>query len=153
MQARDSFYFGTVSSNGYPYIQFRGGATGFLKVLDDKTLGFADFKGNLQYISIDNLAHSDRVFLFLMDYAHHRRLNIWGRGKVTNDKSLLSQITLLNYPAQVERGIMIEIEAMSWNCPQHIPRHYSEAEVEGKIEPLQTKIRELEAKLAQLKQR
>ena len=121
-----------------------------MKILDDKTLGFADFKGNLQYISVGNLAQSDRVFLFLMDYAHRRRLKIWGRGKITNDKSLLSQLSVLDYPAQVERGIIITIEAMSWNCPQHIPIRYSEAEVNAKIEPLVARIEELEAKLAKL---
>ena len=152
IRARDSFYMGTVGSNGYPYIQFRGGATGFLKVLDEKTLGFADFKGNLQYISVGNLAHSDRVFLFLMDYAHRRRLKIWGRARVTNEQSLLSQLTVANYSAQVERGIIITIEAMSWNCPQHIPLKYSEAEVNAKIEPLAARIEELEAELTRLKQ-
>ena len=152
IQARDSFYLGTVGSNGYPYIQFRGGKTGFLKILDERTLGFADFKGNLQYISVGNLAYSDRVFLFLMDYAHRRRLKIWGKAKVTNDESLLSQLTVSDYPAQVERGIIIAIEAMSWNCPQHIPLKYSEAEVNAKIEPLAARIEELEAELTRLKQ-
>ena len=152
IQARDSFYLGTVGSNGYPYIQFRGGATGFLKILDDRTLGFADFKGNLQYISVGNLAWCDRVFLFLMDYANRRRLKIWGRGKITNNESLLSQLAVLDYPAKVERGIIITIEAMSWNCPQHIPIKYSEAEVNAQIEPLAARIEELEAKLAELEQ-
>ena len=151
IRARDSFYLGTVGSNGYPYIQFRGGKTGFLKILDEKTLGFADFKGNLQYISVGNLAYSDRIFLFLMDYAHRRRLKIWGRGKITHDTALLSQLTVPDYPAQVERGIIIAIEAMSWNCPQHIPLKYSEAEVNAKIEPLERRIEELEAELARLK--
>jgi uncharacterized protein len=152
IQARDSFYLGTVGSNGYPYIQFRGGATGFLRILDEKTLGFADFKGNLQYISVGNLSQSDRVFLFLMDYAHRRRLKIWGRAKVVDDISLLSELTIPNYPAKIERGIIITIEAMSWNCPQHIPLKYSEtevqAEVQAKTAPLEARIRELEAKLA-----
>jgi uncharacterized protein len=150
IQARDSFYLGTVGSNGYPYIQFRGGATGFLRILDEKTLGFADFKGNLQYISVGNLLESDRVFLFLMDYAHRRRLKIWGRAKVIDDVSLLSELTIPNYPAEIERGIIITIEAMSWNCPQHIPLKYSEAEVQAKTAPLEARIRELEAKVAKI---
>ena len=150
IQARDSFYLGTVGSNGYPYIQFRGGATGFLKIIDEKTLGFADFKGNLQYISVGNLLESDRVFLFLMDYAHRRRLKIWGRAKVIDDAALLSELAVSNYPAEIERGIIITIEAMSWNCPQHIPLKYSEAEVKAKTEPLEARIKELEAKLAKL---
>jgi uncharacterized protein len=150
IQARDSFYLGTVGSNGYPYIQFRGGATGFVRILNEKTLGFADFKGNLQYISVGNLSSSDRVFLFLMDYAHRRRLKIWGRAKVIDDVSLLSELAVSNYPAEIERGIIITIEAMSWNCPQHIPLKYSEAEVKAKTEPLEARIKELEAKLAKL---
>ncbi|MBW4537184.1 MAG: pyridoxamine 5'-phosphate oxidase family protein [Pleurocapsa minor HA4230-MV1] len=157
IQARDSFYLGTVGSNGYPYIQFRGGAPGFLRIIDEKTLGFADFKGNLQYISVGNLLSSDtcgvlrnRVFLFLMDYAHRRRLKIWGRAKVIDDASLLSELAVSNYPAEIERGIIITIEAMSWNCPQHIPLKYSEAEVKAKTDPLEAKIKELEAKLAKL---
>lgn len=149
IQARDSFYLGTVGSNGYPYIQFRGGATGFLRIIDDRTLGFADFKGNLQYISVGNLLESDRVFLFLMDYAHRRRLKIWGRAKVIDDASLLSELAVSNYPAEIERGIIITIEAMSWNCPQHILLKYSEAEVKAKTEPLEARIKELEAKLAE----
>ncbi|WP_293054528.1 MULTISPECIES: pyridoxamine 5'-phosphate oxidase family protein [unclassified Moorena] len=93
--ARDSFYMGTVNSNGWPYIQFRGGPKGFLKVLDDQTLGFVDFQGNLQYISVGNLSESDRVFLFLMDYAHRRRLKIWGRAQVIdNNPQLLNQYSL-----------------------------------------------------------
>ncbi len=148
IQQRNGFYLGTVSSNGYPYIQFRGGAKGFLKILDEKTLGFADFKGNLQYISVGNLADNDRVFLFLMDYVHRRRLKIWGKAKVIDDDpQLLSQLITPNYPAEVERGIAIKIEAMSWNCPQHIPIMYSEAEVAAKTAPLTARIKELENQL------
>lgn len=148
IQQRNSFYFGTVSSNSYPYIQFRGGAKGFLKILDEKTLGFADFKGNLQYISVGNLADNDRIFLFLMDYAHRHRLKIWGRAEVVdNNAKLLSQLVDPDYPAEVERGILIKIEAMSWNCPQHIPIMYSEAEVAAKTAPLTTRIQELETQL------
>jgi uncharacterized protein len=149
IQARDSFYLGTVGSNGYPYIQFRGGATGFLRIIDEKTLGFADFKGNLQYISVGNLSSSDRVFLFLMDYAHRRRLKIWGRAKVIDDVSLLPELKIPDYSAEIERGITITIEAMSWNCPQHIPLKYSEAEVKAQTEPLEAKIKELEVTLAE----
>ncbi|HEY9771783.1 MAG TPA: pyridoxamine 5'-phosphate oxidase family protein [Coleofasciculaceae cyanobacterium] len=150
IQARDGFYLGTIGSNNYPYIQFRGGAKGFLKIIDKKTLGFADFKGNLQYISVGNLIECDRVFLFLMDYAHRRRLKIWGRAKIVDqDPQLLAQLTMPDYPAQVERGIIITIEAMSWNCPQHIPLKYSEAEVAAITSPLLAKIKELEDKLAE----
>lgn len=136
--ARDSFYMGTVNSNGWPYIQFRGGAQGFLKVLDEYTLGFADFQGNLQYISTGNLSENDRVFLFLMDYAHKRRLKIWGRAAVVEgDLELLKQLVDPEYPAKVERAIVIHIAGWDWNCPQHIPIRYSEAEVEAMLAPLQ----------------
>lgn len=135
--ARDSFYMGTVNSNGWPYIQFRGGSQGFLKVLDEYTLGFADFQGNLQYISTGNLSENDRVFLFLMDYAHKRRLKIWGRAAVVDDLELLKQLVDPEYPAKVERAIIVRIAGWDWNCPQHIPIRYSEAEVKAMLAPLQ----------------
>ncbi|MEO1404290.1 MAG: pyridoxamine 5'-phosphate oxidase family protein [Cyanobacteria bacterium J06635_1] len=145
---RDSFYMGTVGETGWPYIQFRGGPKGFLKILDDKTLGFADFQGNVQYLSVGNLSQDDRVFLFLMDYAHRRRLKIWGRATVVeDDPELLAQLSDPDYPATVERAIVIRIEAFDWNCPQHIPIRYSEAEVAAMVEPLQARIAELEAQL------
>jgi uncharacterized protein len=141
----DGFYLGTVGSNGYPYIQFRGGSPGFLKVLDDKTLGFADFKGNIQYVTVGNLSHNDKAFLFLMDYRHRRRLKIWGRARyVENDSALLDRLKLPDYDAEVERAILFEIEAWNWNCPQHIPIRYSEPEVEA----LKARIAELEQQLA-----
>lgn len=147
--ARDGFYLGTTSSDGWPYIQFRGGQPGFLKVLNDQTLGFADFQGNLQYISVGNLAEDDRVFLFLMDYAHRRRLKIWGRASIIeNDPQLLQQLADPNYPAMVERVIVIQIEAWDWNCPQHIPLRFSEADVRAITTPLQDRIAQLEAQLA-----
>jgi uncharacterized protein len=149
--ARDGFYLGTTSSDGWPYIQFRGGSTGFLKVLDERMLGFADFQGNLQYISVGNLSTDDRVFLFLMDYAHRRRLKIWGRAKVIeNNPELLQKLADSNYPAEVERAILIQIEAWDWNCPQHIPLRFSEAEVRSITTPLEERITELEAQLAQI---
>ncbi|NER36868.1 MAG: pyridoxamine 5'-phosphate oxidase family protein [Oscillatoria sp. SIO1A7] len=148
----DGFYLGTVSSNGYPYIQFRGGQPGFLKVLDEKTLGFADFSGNVQYITVGNLSGSDRAFLFLMDYRHRKRVKVWGRARVIEkDLALIERLQDPNYPAKVERAILFEVEAFSENCTQHIPVRYSEAEVEGKVEaavaPLQARIAELERQL------
>ena len=147
--ARDGFYMGTTSSDGWPYIQFRGGQPGFLKVLDDRTLGFADFQGNLQYISVGNLSSDDRVFLFLMDYAHRRRLKIWGRATVIeHDPELLAAVVDPDYPAEVGRAVLIHVEAWDWNCPQHIPLRYSEAEVNAMVTPLQNRILQLEAQLA-----
>ncbi len=151
INARDSFYMGTVNSKGWPYIQFRGGPKGFLKVLDEKTLGFVDFQGNLQYLSVGNLLENDRVFLFLMDYAHRKRLKIWGQSQVIDDNpELLTQLAEPDYEAELGRVFIIKIKALDWNCPQHIPIRYSEEEVEEMMVPLQIKIKELEAKLAKL---
>ena len=149
IQARDSFYMGTVNSNGWPYIQFRGGPIGFLKVLDEKTLGFADFGGNCQYLSIGNLADSDRTFLFLMDYANRRRLKIWGRAKVEyNRPDLIEQLRIPGYEADAQRAILIHVEAWDWNCPQHIHQKYSGDQVAEMMAPLQASIQELETQLA-----
>jgi hypothetical protein len=141
----DGFYLGTVSSSGYPYIQFRGGKPGFLKVLDKKTLGFADFKGNVQYITVGNLSENNKAFLFLMDYRHRKRLKIWGRAKyVESDRELIERLQVSEYQAEIERVILFEIEAWNWNCPQHIPIRYSESEVAA----LKNRIAELERLLA-----
>lgn len=149
--ARDSFYMGTVNSNNYPYIQFRGGPTGFLKVLDEKTLGFVDFVGNLQYLSVGNLLGNDRVFLFLMDYAHRRRLKIWGRARVIDDDpELLEALSDPNYQAEKARVFLIQVEAFDWNCPQHIPIRYSQAEVAQIKAPLEARIQELQRQLARV---
>jgi predicted pyridoxine 5'-phosphate oxidase superfamily flavin-nucleotide-binding protein len=141
----DGFYLGTVTSNGYPYIQFRGGKAGFLKVLNEQTLGFADYRGNVQYISVGNLSETDKAFLFLMDYRHRRRLKILGRARIIDqDPVILAQVQDLDYEAIVERAIVFEIEGWDWNCPQHIPIRYSQSEVDF----LHARIRELELQLA-----
>ena len=151
IQARDSFYLGTVNENGWPYIQFRGGPPGFLKILDEKTLAFADFSGNCQYLSIGNLSVDNRAFLFLMDYANRRRLKIWGRARVEYDNpALVEQLRVPAYEASSERAIIIQVEAWDWNCPQHIPIRYSEAEVAQMKAPLEARIQELERKLTEL---
>lgn len=120
---RDGFYLASVSETGWPYVQFRGGPIGFLRVLDDKTLGFADFRGNRQYITTGNVSGNDRVSLFLMDYAHQRRLKIFGRMHVvdaTVDAALAARLSVSGYDARVERAVTITVEAFDWNCPQHI---------------------------------
>lgn len=148
IRERDSFYMGTMNDNGWPYIQFRGGPVGFLKVLDDKTLGFADFVGNCQYLTIGNLGDSDLTFLFLMDYANRRRLKIWGRARVEYDRpDLLEDLRVPGYDAEAKRAILIQVEAWGWNCPKYIPIKYSEAQVAEMMAPLQARIRELEAQL------
>lgn len=136
IEARDSFYQGTVSETGWPYVQHRGGPTGFLKVLDTRTIGFADFTGNRQYISAGNLAGDDRVSLFLMDYPHQTRLKILGRARVIDEDSdpeLLARLDNSHYRARVERGIVICIEGFDWNCPKYINPRYTEDEVAQRI--------------------
>ncbi len=146
----DGFYFGTVSSHGYPYIQFRGGSPGFLKVLDEKTLGFADFSGNVQYITVGNLSGNNKAFLFLMDYRHRKRIKIWGRAEfVEGDAELIEQLRVPGYAADIERAILFHVEATSENCPQHIPIRYSETEVEQMMVPLRDRITQLEQQLSQ----
>ncbi|NEQ27388.1 MAG: pyridoxamine 5'-phosphate oxidase family protein [Microcoleus sp. SIO2G3] len=145
----EGFYLGTVSSNGYPYIQFRGGPSGFLKVLGEKTLGFADFSGNVQYITVGNLSGNDKAFLFLMDYRHRKRIKIWGRAEyMEGDSQWLEQLRMPSYPAEVERSILFHVEAISENCPQHIPIRYSQTEVEAMMAPLQARIAKLEQQLS-----
>lgn len=134
--ARDSFYLGTVSETGWPYVQHRGGPPGFLKVLDSRTVGFADFSGNRQYISTGNLAGDDRVSLFLMDYPHQARLKLLGRARVVDEVSeplLLARLDNPHYRARVERGIAIRVEGLDWNCPKYITPRYTEDEVAQRI--------------------
>ncbi|WP_341532089.1 pyridoxamine 5'-phosphate oxidase family protein (plasmid) [Nostoc sp. UHCC 0302] len=146
----DGFYLGTVSSNGYPYIQFRGGSPGFLKVLNEKTLGFADFSGNAQYITVGNLSGNDKAFLFLMDYRHRQRIKIWGTAEyVEGDLALIDRLRVPDYPATIEHAILFHVEATSENCSQHIPIRYSQTEVTAMIAPLQARITELEQQLGE----
>jgi uncharacterized protein len=146
--ARDSFYLGTASADGQPYIQHRGGPKGFLRVLDERTLGLADYRGNRQYITTGNLAENDRVFLFLMDYANRRRVKIWGRARVVeDDPALLARLMPADAAARPEQAILISLEAWDVNCPQHITRRFTEADVEQVVAPLRRRIAELEARL------
>lgn len=149
---RDSFYLATASAEGRPYIQHRGGPPGFLKVLDDKTLAIADFGGNRQYISVGNLSENDKAFIFLMDYPNQRRIKLWGRARlVEDDPALLGRLTEPGYRARPERALLFEIEAWDVNCPQHITRRYSEAQIATAVGTLQRRIDELEAEVARLR--
>lgn len=140
----DMFYLGTANASGQPYIQYRGGSKGFLRALSDKTLGFADFGGNRQYITLGNLRDNPQAFLFLMDYENQRRIKVWGQARVVEDDSmLLSQLADSRYPAQVERAILFDIEAWSANCQQHIHRRIPAAKVEAEIALLERRIAEL----------
>lgn len=144
----DMFYLGIANAEGQPYIQYRGGAPGFLKKIDQKTLGFADFGGNRQYITLGNLSENSRAFIFLMDYVYSRRIKLWGKARVVEDDPvLLDMLRDSTYPAKVERAILFEIEAWDVNCPQHIHQRFTQKQVAPIIEQLQARIAELELKV------
>lgn len=149
--ARDSFYMATVSETGWPYLQHRGGPRGFLKVLDEGTIGFADFRGNRQYVSVGNLSGDDRVALILVDYPNRRRLKILGRARAVtmDDAAKLGRLDLPGYRAKVERGLLIAVETFDWNCPQHLTPRFTAEEIASAVAPLHARIAELEAALAQ----
>lgn len=148
--ARNSLYMATVSETGWPYIQHRGGPTGFVRVLDETTIGFADFRGNRQYVSLGNLMTDDRVSLFFMDYPNKTRLKLFGRAKIVglDDQATLSRLEMPDYRARVERGFLIKVEGFDWNCPQHITERFTLDEVRAMTAPLTARIAELEAELA-----
>ncbi len=151
---RDGFYMATVNENGHPYVQFRGGPKGFLKTLDEKTLGYADFRGNLQYISVGNLNANNKAALFLMDYSNQARLKIFAEIEVidaADDPALIEKLRMPDYPAKIERAMILHVTAYDWNCPQHITPRFTLAEIEAGTEPLRRRIQELEAEIATLK--
>lgn len=142
---RDSFYMATVSETGWPYVQHRGGPAGFVRLIDEKTLGFPDFSGNRQFVSIGNLQVDDRVSLFFMDYPNKARLKLLGRVRTTVDPDILQSLALEGYSAKIERGFLIDVAAFDWNCPQHITPRFTVEDVESAVAPLQARIAELEA--------
>ena len=147
-----SFYLATASADGQPYIQHRGGPPGFLRILDERTLGFADFKGNRQYITTGNLAENPKAYIFVMDYAHRRRVKLWGRARIVeDDPALLARLWPEGYNARDEQVIVFEVEAWDTNCPQHIPQMFHAEDVANTLTQLQARIRELEAEMAALK--
>jgi uncharacterized protein len=151
LAARDSFYLASVGETGWPYVQHRGGPPGFLKVLDERTIGFADFRGNRQHVSVGNLGGDDRVSLILVDYPNRRRLKILGRARVAEpdrEPETVARLEVPGYRAKVERGILVAVEAFDWNCPQHITPRYTAAEVAEAVAPLRARVAELEAALA-----
>ncbi len=150
--ARDSFYLATASAEGRSYIQHRGGPRGFLKVLDEGTLAFADFRGNRQYVTAGNLSENDKAFIFLMDYPNRRRIKVWGRARVVEDDArLLERLADPGYEARPEQAIVFEVEAWDVNCPQHIAPRFAEDEVAVVVAGLRQRIAELEAERDELK--
>jgi uncharacterized protein len=152
--SRDSFYIATVSETGWPYIQHRGGPPGFLKVLDERTLGIADFAGNRQYLTLGNLAASEKAALFLMDYRRRGRMKIFARAEAIDlslQPDLAARLATPGYRARIERGLLFRLEAYDWNCSQHITPRYTIAEVEQAVAPLREQLQALEAENAALR--
>lgn len=148
----DMFYLGTANAKGQPYIQYRGGSPGFLKVLDEKRLAFADFGGNRQYITIGNLSENPKAFIFLMDYANSQRVKLWGQAKVVEDDAeLLNQLRDPDYAGKVDRAIVFTVEAWDINCPQYIHKRFSQKQIAPVIEQLESKIADLEEQLRQVR--
>jgi len=148
-----SFFMATSNAEGQPYIQHRGGPPGFLRVLDQHTLGFADFRGNRQYISQGNLLENSKLHLFLIDYAHRRRVKIWGEARVIeDDPALLGRLIPEGYDARPEQAIIIQLAAWDANCPQHIPQRFEAADVADAIAKRDQRIADLEAELEKLRQ-
>ena len=147
----DTAYLATASAAGQPYAQHRGGPKGFIRALDDHTLGFADFTGNRQYITTGNLAENDRAFLFLMDYAHQRRIKLWGRARMADDPALIARLMPEGTNARAERAVLFTVEAWDTNCRQHIPQKLDAADVVEAVHRLEARIADLEAENARLR--
>ena len=151
LEGLDMFYLGTANAEGQTYIQYRGGPPGFLKMIDEHTLGFADFGGNRQYITLGDLSENPKAFIFLMDYVNSQRVKLWGTARVIeNDPELLKRLSDPDYPGDVERAILFRIEAWDINCSQHIHKRFPQRQIAPVIEGLQTRITELEAEVERL---
>jgi predicted pyridoxine 5'-phosphate oxidase superfamily flavin-nucleotide-binding protein len=148
--AQTSIFLATAGATGQPYIQHRGGPAGFLRVLDEKTLGFADFAGNRQYITQGNLSENPKAYLFLIDYAQRRRLKLWGKARVVEDHKLAATLMPADYKARSEQAVLFTVSAWSENCPQHIPQRIDAAEVATAMADRDRRIASLEAQLARL---
>ena len=149
----DTAYLSTANSTGQPYAQHRGGPKGFIRMVDERTLGFVDFTGNRQYVTTGNLLENDRAFLFLMDYAHRRRIKLWGRARaVQGDEDLTGRLMPEGYRARAEQVILFEVEAWDVNCPQHIPQKLDAVDVARALSEQQARIDALEAENADLRQ-
>ena len=148
----DSFFLATASADGQPYIQHRGGPKGFIKILDKTTIAFADYAGNRQYITQGNLSENPRAHIFIMDYAHRRRVKIWGEARVVDDDpALLDSLMPIGYRARPEQVVIFKIAAWDTNCPQHIPQKFDAADVAAALAQRDARISELEAELAKIR--
>ena len=150
LSAQRSVFLASASADGQPYIQHRGGPAGFLMVMDPRTIAFADYRGNRQYITTGNLSENDRVVLFLIDYMHRKRVKVWGRARVSDDPSLIARLMPDGTRARAEQAIVIDVEAWDVNCPQHIPQRFEADDVARSLATRDTRISELEAEVARL---
>ena len=153
---RDSFYMASLGSSGWPYVQHRGGPKGFVRVLDDHTLGFADYRGNKQYISVGNVGGDDRVALIFVDYPSRTRLKVLAHarlvtGATDEERVLLEKLAVPGYPAKVERGFVLTVEGFDWNCPQHITPRYTEEQVDELVAPMAEELATLRAENEELR--
>ena len=152
IKSQDSFYMASVGETGWPYIQHRGGPKGFMHVISENQMAFADYAGNRQYISVGNLKLNNKAAFIFVDYKNKARLKILGHAEIISDIShpeILSQIASHDYKAKVERGFLITLEAFDWNCPQHITQRWTAADISKAVEPLKLRIKELEDAIAQ----
>jgi predicted pyridoxine 5'-phosphate oxidase superfamily flavin-nucleotide-binding protein len=152
---RDSFYMASVGASGWPYVQYRGGPEGFLKVIDDQTIAFADFRGNKQYISTGNLASDDKVALIMVDYPSRSRLKVLGHAQIFEGESAREWIERLREPGSkdvIERAYVIRVEAFDWNCPQHITPRFTEEQIRQALAPFERRLEELERENGKLRQ-
>jgi len=150
--AQTSVFLGTASADGQPYIQHRGGPAGFLHVMDDKTIAFADFAGNRQFITQGNLSENPKAFLFMIDYAHRRRIKLWGEARVVeDDPALTAKLMPVDYRAKPEQAILFTVAAWDVNCPQHIPQRFEAADVAAALRERDEKIAALEAEVTRLR--
>lgn len=148
--ARDSFYLASVSEGGWPYVQHRGGPIGFLRPITGNRIGFADYRGNRQYLSTANLAADDRVSLFLMDYPNQRRLKLIGHARTSDDPADIAALMMPDYAAEPERAFVMDIIGLDWNCPQHITPRFSEAEIARATKPMIDELARMRARIAEL---
>lgn len=153
IEAQTSIFLATVNAEGQPYIQHRGGPAGFMRVLDDRTIGFVDFAGNRQYITLGNLADNPKAHLFLIDYAQRRRVKIWGEARIVeNDAGLVERLMPAGYTARPEQAILFTISAWDANCPQHIPQRFEAENVATAIAGRDERIARLEAEIEGMRQ-
>jgi predicted pyridoxine 5'-phosphate oxidase superfamily flavin-nucleotide-binding protein len=156
ISTRDSFYMASVSETGWPYVQHRGGPPGFLKLVDDRTLAFADYRGNLQYLSTGNIAADSRTCLFLMDYPHRARLKIYAHAEIVElgrDHALTELVSMPGYRAKIERIFRLTLDAFDWNCPQHITPRFTEQQVFEAVQPLRDRLARLGVENSELRSR